>query len=725
MACPQCNTAFDLEGHCPRILSCGHHFCASCLSGMCSGGTIRCPRDRRQTPVPNGIGDLALNLPALQQQLSGNYPQNDAKLCELCGVHELATHFCDICEQYMCKTAAGAHKRLRVTQDHVLQDIQGTIRTEVRGLVPKAKEVEVVGRQALKQVQDRIATVKRNDQETRAYIEQYFGELREMLRARQDSLTQEVQSLSNQQLSQLEDAQKLIEGLMECVELGVSSASALNPDSDLAVILQARTTALSAIKLGPVISQLDTVEHNVIRVEIPKNSIKKIDQLIPRTAQRTPRDHPHWAEALDASALPYRMPTENNQLRRVLSPANIRAQIKSLAMNTYPIVHAGVEQLLREFLDHKCQFGTLVEQAVYRGMDSRALVSRLLLQRPLTFMLEEDSYVLRTGEIGSGGFEAVGTEGQQAALTLDKVLSYDEMAVAALLSVSCLTPFINNGTRDNKAKKQKRGEFQPYGVLVAQVGARFEKPGFMEYQHIVVSPKQNTEANGYGEKNSKAYCQRTNTQPPGAPALVDKLRFWARFYGVQYFPTVEEVEKLNDPAAYIPLKQSRHYFNVAAYKTRTRLIVEPLLVEAQLRGMHFGRMVYLHVAGVGLGQWRICDQQPQLFVDVVLESLKRNQFPNIACVNFSFIPNVTVPKLVGTIRVISSERNTADTVPDDNFLVATYMWNSNSYPGNDYWGGNLASTGYAAVACCSCIPELQNPELNPYVSGDHARFYLP
>ena len=97
----------------------------------------------------------------------------------------------------------------------------------------------------------------------------------------------------------------------------------------------------------------------------------------------------------------------------------------------------------------------------------------------------------------------------------------------------------------------------------------------MEWKHLVVTPSQNTAANGYG-----AECNATAAAAGGggSAALLDA---WARHaYRVDHFPSWAEA-KTAPAGAFIDFGEG--LLNVALYKRRMRLSVEPFLLERTSR----------------------------------------------------------------------------------------------------------------------------------------------
>jgi hypothetical protein len=411
-------------------------------------------------------------------------------------------------------------------------------------------------------------------------------------------------------------------------------------------------------------------------------------------------------------------PTVHNRIAMIAcNDKEKKHTITQQANDAHPLIHANVMDLIRDFLSYKKRYGTTAEKKLYKNMDEYAFIDRLLIKRPLMFMTNSDLYMLRDGTKGQGGFETIGTSLEQYPLVLSDYLSYDEMQISALLGVSTPTYFINEGSRNNKGIVGTPGSYEKTGVYTGLVGARFEKPGLMEWQHMIITPEQNTIKNGYG------LTQHHNSQKN---PLLD---IWSQFYE-ERFPTFQEAK--NDTLGRYICLRTNQYFNASVYKKRLKMVIVPFLLDANERGKQHHKKVYCHIVGLGLGVWQITPLQAQLMLEVYEEVIEKYPLDYISDLNFSWFPpelqscgtfgQGTIIKSArnNAIKIHFSKRNPADTLQGHDagkLLVALYAWDGNAYPGNEYWDGQLTASGDPAAACCSTIGELQNPLINSNVSS--------
>lgn len=415
-----------------------------------------------------------------------------------------------------------------------------------------------------------------------------------------------------------------------------------------------------------------------------------------------------------------RFPTTNNRIAEIAGDdESIQKKIVTHAQNTFPLIQKDVRIFLGKFLQFKRESGSAKEKGLYANMRIDQFVIRLLENRPLMFMTASDQYLLQDRKRGYGGFEKIGTDSEKSPLILENYLSYDEMAVAALIGMSSPTYFINNGARDNKSIKGAIGSYEQEGIYVGLVGARFEKPGYMEWQHMIVTPEQNTAENGYG----------LDTEHQGLLAL------WSDLYG-EKFPTFAQAQK--DTTGRFVLLKNGFYFDVVVYKKRIKFVAQSFLINANSRvaALVIGdtenrperqnKKAYVHVVGLGLGVWQIDERQVEWMLDAYAEVIRDNDLSYISDIDFSWFDAATQQskdKIIKigkekNINIIFSKRNPADKLVGNNankMLVACYAWDGNAYPGNEYWAGMLTASGDPAAACCSTIAELQNPKINPYI----------
>ncbi|KAI0872711.1 hypothetical protein GGS24DRAFT_425987 [Hypoxylon argillaceum] len=364
--------------------------------------------------------------------------------------------------------------------------------------------------------------------------------------------------------------------------------------------------------------------------------------------------------------------------------------VKDDARNTRIVVHSRFPTLVTQFLAHKRLHGSSVEKAFYHaGLTWQQQVARLIEKRALIFMGGSDFTVLRSGERinrGSVEWDRVGTEkeGDNRLLFLEDYLSYDEIMLSSLIGVSGPSFFINDGGRNNAGRPAREtSTFEPRGVIVGLVGARFERQDRMDSTYVlsdVPNPRQH-------------------------PQLRD---IFLEFFGHSKNPTSS--------------------FNEDIYKARIRITADILLLEANQRAAAAGRKAYVYVVGLGLGvwAWRGTVDQPLLYIQAFMESLEElsDSLSNIGTVEFAWIAEVlgfqqrlmTFGASQRAIDVRFSRRNPAEKLLGDDknhLLVLSYAWDGNAFPGNEYWAGSLTATGDPAAACMSTISELHNPIINP------------
>ncbi|KAK7753969.1 hypothetical protein SLS62_004068 [Diatrype stigma] len=390
-------------------------------------------------------------------------------------------------------------------------------------------------------------------------------------------------------------------------------------------------------------------------------------------------------------------------------PATIRRDAEA----TRIIVHARYPALVEAFLAHKRTHGSSVEKRVYgaAAWSWRDQVARLVAKRPLAFLDPSDSTLLRDGtyvphDVSAREWDAVGTEldlrGTGAGigrrneyLGLDDYLSYDEIMLGSLLGVSGPSHFINDGNRYNQARRSPHaGAYEPRGVIVGVVGARFERPDRMDSVH----------------------CLPPAAKPRQHPELTQIFQdFFFQGSGVRRNPTAA--------------------FDAAAYKGRIRVTVDLLLLEANSRGRVAAAAAgascsgaYLYVVGLGLGVWQIDGAQTRLYVEAfaeALDALDHDELSAIRTLDFAWLSGVPAATQAQVTRAAArrgigavkfSRRNPAGRLPAaeaDQLLVLSYAWDGNAFPGNEYWMGMLTASGDPAAASMSTISELHNPVMNP------------
>ena len=373
---------------------------------------------------------------------------------------------------------------------------------------------------------------------------------------------------------------------------------------------------------------------------------------------------------------------------------------------------------------------TLEIITAYSNNSAKGFIKRAITKRPYSFYHVTDKTVLR---ISSDGAIIPGPTNHQEWLANQNVhgeyLTYKEMLLSSLLMISSFTRFINDGRRKNRGLPGNHGSFHPRGVIVGVVGPRFVYLDQMDTKFMFVHANS-------GRPNSNSiesilcdyyFDNATPWLPYGQIARLSSNERNQRYREIT-------LSSLNNPKLY-PNQADRRivrgYFDKFAYEKRLRLIIEPLLLDANKRAREAGTTAYVVITGFGLGYWAAFEEQKELFVEnvfIIALGLWNSQLiPNISDLHFSHINeqnyfDLKAPSFMRLTKINVYHDNTDPTSSDINLnrndkikklLVYAYAWDGNSFPGNEYWNDKIEDSGDSQAASCSAITELHNYQINP------------
>lgn len=464
-----------------------------------------------------------------------------------------------------------------------------------------------------------------------------------------------------------------------------------------------------------------------------------------------------------SKAFPIPFPIETVRLEKLKVRRPIEKLRKNI-MSTYPLIHERVILLMTHFLIYKREFGSAIEKEFYKEMGVPGLIDRILKKRAISFVGAQDAYMLMSGEEGAGGWETIGTMQQKPPLVLEDLLSYDELKLAAYVFVSGHTECINDGERKNAGVVSEENA-EKSAIIIGAIGPRFQRPGRMDCEDILITEEQNSPENGYGEEVTPTTCLnvlKTTYVRNNQSAKHMWRQMWSEFFQVPSY-TYQELSKYvnssdqseeklyTDRFIKVNRKNQDYIFDNEVYYKRISIIVETVLSEADARAKEEEKSAYVNVIGCGLGVWKISQHQNDVYVLTFLERirhmLRKELLQNVSDVNFSYImPSSKIlamfsdssvkkskekklffeckkhPKGGINVQILKRQPSSALTGEHEGkLLVMMYPWDGNAHPGNEFWYGSLVSSGDPAAACSTQVSELHNAHINPVLRADRTR----
>jgi len=291
------------------------------------------------------------------------------------------------------------------------------------------------------------------------------------------------------------------------------------------------------------------------------------------------------------------------------------------------------------------------------------------------------------------------------------------------------------------------------------------------------------------ELDTNRFMQRVQSSVRASSATKNQCqpiwRCFEQWYGEECFPTHEQVQQQQQQQQQQENGDGGKYFqktgmwsksggstflNIAMYEQRMRISLELFLFDSDYRagqrkqatGCQQG--AFVQIVGLGTGVWAWSKEfQDRCIVRVTKRILEQTKLAHIDAVYFSWMHSKCMQSATDDdvcmfdtdtdtdtganhsnsnsknkyvvrdadahkISIEFGRRAPADdlTAPYEKCLIcAMYAWDSNAFPGNEYYLGMLSASGDPAAASCSTISFVQNSEINKqYVNGANSNVYF-
>lgn len=209
LTCSTCLCTYDGQERSPKLLSCSHTVCRSCLERLAVAarsqheGTLRCPICREAVPLPEP-GVAALPPSFLVNQLLDLVASRRREVVPKCALHPAGPEllFCEVCDQVFCSSCLGpAH----ADPSHTVVPFSIAVKRMSEILLYKSQLCLSKLDAAAEAVSAEITRLDAAAEEVMDQVEASFREIQDLMEQRRKSLLATLQTLWDHKKEALEE----------------------------------------------------------------------------------------------------------------------------------------------------------------------------------------------------------------------------------------------------------------------------------------------------------------------------------------------------------------------------------------------------------------------------------------------------------------------------------------------------------------------------------------